>query len=44
MIDRKIPVLSVAAITLAVLLLTIGSGVAALAQVVASATGSGHAC
>jgi len=41
MIDRKISRLSVAAITLAVLLLAIGSG-GALAQVVASATGSGH--
>lgn len=41
MIDRKILSLSVAAITLAALLLTIGSAVA-LAQVVASATGSGQ--
>jgi hypothetical protein len=41
MIDRKILSPSVAAITLAALLLTIGSGVA-LAQVVASATGSGQ--
>jgi hypothetical protein len=41
MIDRKIPGLSVAAITLAALLLTLGSGLA-LAQVVASATGSGQ--
>ena len=41
MIDRKVLGFSVAAITLAALLLTIGSGVA-LAQVVASATGSGQ--
>jgi hypothetical protein len=41
MIDRKILGLSFAAITLAALLLTIGSGIA-VAQVVASATGSGH--
>jgi len=41
MIDRRILSLSVAAVTLAALLLTIGSGVV-LAQVVASATGSGQ--
>jgi hypothetical protein len=41
MIDRKIPSLSVSAITVAALLLSIGSRVA-LAQVVASATGSGQ--
>ena len=41
MIHRKILGLSLAAITLAALLLTIGSGIA-VAQVVASATGSGH--
>ena len=38
---RKVLWVSVAAITLAAVLLTLGSGVA-LAQVVASATGSGH--
>ena len=41
MTDRKFPGLSVAALILAALLLTIGTGVAA-AQVVASATGSGQ--
>ena len=41
MINRKTLGLSLAAITLAALLLTIGSGIA-VAQVVASATGSGH--
>jgi hypothetical protein len=41
MIDRKTSSLSVVAIAVAALLLTIGSGVA-LAQVVASATGSGQ--
>jgi hypothetical protein len=41
MTDRKFPGLSVVAITLAALLLTIGTGVA-VAQVVASATGSGQ--
>ncbi len=41
MTDRKFPGPSVAAIILAVLLLTIGTGVA-VAQVVASATGSGQ--
>ena len=41
MTDRKYPGLSLAAIMLAALLLTIGTGVA-VAQVVASATGSGQ--